>query len=180
MYKPETIEIRKQMAKMHDDMQKKLSEAMEKNEYVEATWLCYAIFEQRVNRMIMKHIHKCPKQNRPKNKAPVGINTKIVCIIKLIKCAYGAYGLLDIKVFSDIKGWCKRRNALVHALLDINSYQKYDQMFEKLAIEGESLVYRVYKEATKLRDWCNEGNHFQKYPPITCKCEKWRCICEDD
>ncbi|MBR3554998.1 MAG: hypothetical protein IKN89_03730 [Oscillospiraceae bacterium] len=152
MYKPESIQLRKKMAKMHDEMLSKLASAIANGEYVEASWLCYAIFEQRIARMIVKHIHKCPKQDRPKEAAPVGIDTKLVCISKLIKSNYGAYELLDKNVFSEVKGWCRKRNALVHELLDVNSYKKYDKAFKDLAIEGEGLVYQVYSEATKLRD----------------------------
>jgi hypothetical protein len=179
MHKREALDTRLQMARMHDSMVDKLEKAMELGEYVEASWLCYAIFEQRVTRIIQKHIHKCPKQHRSSKSKTVGISTRLDCIVKLSKQGYGGYALIDYTVFSQIKKWCRRRNVLVHSLLDISSYKKYDTAFQELATEGYKLVPLVYEEATKIRNWCNENHTFPKFPEIKCSCKNQRCICEE-
>ena len=179
MPKREALDTRIQMARMHDSMVEKLNDAMEKGEFVEASWLCYAIFEQRITRMIQKHLHKCPKQDRSLSAKNVGIATRLDCIIRLSKQGYGGYSQVDDKVFSKIKKWCRRRNKLVHSLLDINSYKKYDVAFKELAEDGALLVPLVYDEATKIRNWCNEGNSFPRFPSIKCQCTNQRCIHEE-
>ncbi len=178
--KQESIDTRIKMARMHDTMLQKLDEAMDRHEYVEACWLCYAIFEQRITRMIQKHIHKCPRQKRAKNDHHVGIATRINCISKLAKQNYGAYATIDRKVFKSLLDWCDSRNRLVHALLDINIYKKYDAEFQKLAKTGYDLVLQVYAEAAKVRSWCNDNNHFGKFPDVKCRCKKKRCIVEEE
>ena len=179
MPKKEALDTRLQMARMHDSMVEKLDSAMKKGEYVEASWLCYAIFEQRVTRIIQKHLHKCPRQHRSEKAKDVGISTRLDCIIKLTKQGYGGYTHVEHKVFSQIKKWCKQRNLLVHSLLDIKSYKKYDEAFKELAEEGYLLVPQVYDEAAKIRNWCNENNSFPKFPELKCQCRNQRCIHEE-
>ena len=166
------------MAIMHDEMLKRLETAMSNNEHVEASWLCYAIFEQRITRMIEKHITKCPRQKRSSDDARVGISTRITCIIKLAKSNYGAYATIDHKVFSRLANWCTRRNKLVHSLLDVDTYKKYDAEFKELAKDGYALVHLIYQEAAKVRNWCKDNKKFGKFPNIACRCTKKRCICE--
>ena len=179
MNKKESLETRKKMAVMHDAMIDKLDMAMKKKRYVEASWICYAIFEQRITRMIMKHLSKCPRQNRSEKHKDVGIRTRIDCIIKLTKQGYGAYACVDGSVFKKLKLWCKRRNDLVHALLDISRYKKYDMEFKKLAEDGYALVPKIYEEATKVRNWC-DLNSFPKFPDLKCPCKNQRCIHEEE
>ncbi len=178
MAKKESFETRCQMAKMHDAMVEKLNAAMKKQEYVEASWLCYSIFEQRVTRLIQKHLNKCPKQCRSEKAKDAGISTRIDCIVKLAKQGYGAYAQIDYSVFVKVKKWCRCRNTLVHSLLDINSYRKYDTAFKELAEEGSQLVPLIYTEATKVRNWCNADNSFPKFPEIRCQCKSQKCIHE--
>ncbi len=179
MKNKETIENRKQMAVMHDSMIDKLDKAMRSKEYVEASWLCYSIFEQRTTRIIMKHIHKCPRQDRSKEKKNAGIRTRIDCILRLSKQEYGAYKYMNGNVFRKVKQWCDERNKLVHSLLDLDSYQKYDKAFKNLAEEGYSLVPQVYHEATIIRDWCLQ-NSFTKFPDLRCQCKNQQCIHKEE
>lgn len=171
----EPYEKRCEMAVMHDEFKRRLENAYEKGEYVEASWLCYAIFEQRIQRLIEKHIRKCPRPKR-NNNAPVSISTKIKCIRNLSEAKYGGYENFDIELLDAISKWCTKRNSLVHSLLDISTYRQYDKDFRALAESGIPLVERLYSEVTKVRNWYYEKN-FGEFPIIKCKC-KTRCIIE--
>lgn len=154
MKEKDSYTMRLEMAHMHDDFLARLDKAMENKEYVEASWLCYAIFEQRIARMMEKHITKCPKQKRQDNKSPVGISTKLLCLQKLCKIEYGAYVDVDRNVLKEIADWCKSRNQLVHGLVSLEHYKKYDTEFKSLAEAGAPLVKKLYSEASKVREWC--------------------------
>lgn len=175
----ESIEVRTEMAHMHDEYLRRLDVAMEQKQYVEASWLCYAIFEQRIARIMKKHIRRCPRGKRSSNEKPVSITTKTICIKKLCKLKYGPYAQFDKKLMEDVEKWCSERNTLVHGLVSLDHYKRYDAEFKELAHSGQPLVDRLYEEAKRVRDWCNDGNSFGKFPEIKCRC-KHRCIREED
>lgn len=174
----EPYPVRCEMAKMHDKFLDNLETAMKKKQYIEASWLCYAIFEQRIGRIIEKHLIKCPKGKRGKDEKPVGIATKLSCLKKLCKLKYGPYAEFDRKLLEDIRSWCKQRNELIHGLVSLEHYRKYDKEFKELAISGEPLVKRLYEEATRVREWCRGDYQLEKFPEIKCRCEH-RCIYEE-
>lgn len=179
MKREEPYEIRCEMAKMHDTFLNKLDSAMKKKRFVEASWLCYAIFEQRITRIIKKHIVKCPRGKRGKDEKPIGITTRLLCLQKLCKQKYGPYADFDCELLREINTWCKRRNALIHGLVSLEHYKKYDNEFESLSKDGEPLVKRLYAEATKARGWYRADNHLEKFPEIKCRCDH-RCVYEED
>ena len=167
-----------EMAQMHDSFLGKLRKAISEKQYVEASWLCYAIFEQRISRIIEKHIIKCPKGKRSKDEKPTSISTRILCLKKLIKCEYGVYAEFDKSLLEDIDKWCKKRNRLIHGLVSLDHYKMYDEEFKELALAGAPLVERLYAEATKVREWCRNDNQFPKFPEIKCRCAH-RCVYEE-
>lgn len=173
--KKEAYEERCKMAEMHDDFKKRLDQAYTRKEYVEASWLCYAIFEQRIQRLIEKHIHRCPRRKRT-DTHPVGIKTKIQCIRKLSKVKYGGYADFNMRLLDDISKWCDKRNELVHSLLNVSTYRQYDKDFYNLAKEGLPLVEQLYSEASKIRAWYY-AETFGAFPEIKCRCTQ-RCIFE--
>ena len=175
----EAYTVRAEMALMHDDFLSRLDRAMKKKQYVEASWLCYAIFEQRITRLILKHISQCPKQPKEKNSAPVSISTKISCLKELVQAGYGGYAAFDSQLLSDLEKWCRTRNALVHGLVSLEHYKQYDKEFATLAKVGEPLVKRLYKESTKLREWWYTNKEFGTFPEFKCKCKKQRCVYEE-
>lgn len=175
----ETLEVRREMAEMHDKFLDNLETAMKKKQYIEASWLCYAIFEQRIERIIEKHVKKCPKGKRQKEEKPVSISTKLLCLKKLCKQKYGPYADFDKILLTDIKSWCNLRNDLIHGLVSLEHYRKYDKEFKELALSGEPLVKRLYKEATKVREWCREGHQLGKFPEMKCRCGH-RCVYEEN
>ncbi len=175
----ESYETRCEMAVMHDKFLDNLTSAMAKKQYTEASWLCYAIFEQRIGRIVEKHIKKCQKGRRSKNEKPVSITTKLVCLKKLCKQKYGPYADFDKGLLDEIGVWCKQRNDLIHGLISLEHYKKYDKEFKNLATSGAPLVERLYTEATKVREWCRKDNQFEKFPNMKCQCGH-RCICEEE
>ena len=176
----EPYEIRRQMADMHDEFLDRLSHAIDEEAYVEAAWLCYSIFEQRTNRIVEKYISECPKEKRLKKGNPIKISTKLHCIRKLIEKQYDPFAGFDMELINEIQKWCKARNELVHGLVSLEHYKKYDEEFEMLAKSGAPLVKRMYGEATRIREWYrNENNQMGTFPVFRCKCEK-RCIIEKE
>lgn len=171
----EPLEMRLEMVEMHKVFLEGLDHAMKKRQYIEASWLCYAIFEQRTDRIIQKHISKCPKLKRQPNEKPVGISTKLKCIQKLVKTKYFIYAQLDRELFKQIENWCKRRNTLIHGLVSLEHYKHFDKEFKKMAEDGAPLAHRIYDEAKKVRDWCNADNHFGQFPDTKCRCDH-QCI----
>lgn len=178
MKERDSYEVRLEMAHMHDDFLNRLEDAMTKEQYVEASWLCYAIFEQRIERIICKHISKCPKGRRGKDDKPVGIATKILCLKKLTKLKYGPYKNFSRELLNKMDDWCKMRNTLIHGLVSLEHYRRYDKEFKSLATSGYPLVHELYKEASKVREWCREDNSFDTFPTIKCRCSR-RCIYEE-
>lgn len=171
----EKLEIRKEMVSMHDEYLTRLNSALQAEMYVEAVWLCYSIFEQRITRLIEKHISYCPRQKKVKGK-PAAISTRIACVQHLIAVEYGGYKSFDSQLLSDILTWCERRNDLVHGLVTLDHYKKYDVEFKQLAHEGEPLVQKLYEEVSKFRKWYYEVNSFDRFPEFYCRCKKQKCI----
>lgn len=58
MIAKEGYAIRIQMAEMHEEFINSMYEAYDNHYYVETVWYCYAIFEQRISRLISKYIDK--------------------------------------------------------------------------------------------------------------------------
>ena len=60
----EEYKVRLEMSKMHEEFIERMSNSYDNNYYVESVWYCYAIFEQRISRLISKYIDKCPLPDR--------------------------------------------------------------------------------------------------------------------
>lgn len=172
----ESLEVRKEMVDMHAAYLQRLDAAMKNEQYVEASWLCYAIFEQRINRLVVKYLDKCPLPTK-KGSVPIAISTRIRCIENLIKHNYGGFAEYDKTLLPDIKNWCHIRNTLVHGLIGLDKYKKYDEEFENLAKKGQPLVKRIYSENEKYRIWFMGTDKLPDFPEYKCKC-KTRCIKE--
>ena len=171
----ESYEERLEMARMHDEYIHKLNLAIDDKHYVEASWLCYSIFEQRINRLIAKFIQCCPLQFQKPQKT-AAISTRIDCIISLIDQGYPPLQEYDRSLLDEISKWCENRNDNVHDLVNINKYKKYDEIFESLAKEGIILVQRLYSENGKFRDKYIHSQCFEPFPNgKNCK-RKYRCI----
>ena len=168
MIASENIKMRQEMVIMHNEYLQRLEESMNEKNYIEASWLCYAIIEQRINRLIEKHIKHCPKKINTKG-YPVSINTRLKCIQNLIKLNYNGCGQLDYDLFLKSAKWCKNRNNLTHDLVNLKKYKKYDEEFKQLAVEGFQLVKKLYKEISKYRNWWYKSEECLERFPYDCK-----------
>lgn len=174
MFANENLKTRKEMVKMHDEYLKRLDEAINNNRYIEASWLCYAIIEQRVSRLILKNLKNCKKNKRTKDNT-ASIKVRLNCIINLIKKNYNNLGQLDIELFQKIKKWCELRNDLTHDLVSLDKYKCYDDEFKKLASDGYNLIKELYKESSKYRNlWYHADGCLEAFPE-SCK-SKQQCI----
>lgn len=172
----ENYEIRLQMAEMHEEFIERLSIAYDNNNYVEAVWICYAIFEQRVSRLIAKYIDKCTIPAREDDRT-CSISVRIRCIKELINSQYGAFDGFNLKIMTKIEKWCKKRNALVHGLISLKHYKEYDKEFKDLAEEGVPLVFELYDACTDFRNrWYESEVQLEEFPKKTCQCSKMQCI----
>lgn len=171
----EAYEKRLQMAEMHDVFLERLDNAFNDHNFIEATWICYSIFEQRVNRLILKYIDYCKIPPREDDKT-ISISTRIKCLLKLVNNQYGVFAHFDETILQDILAWCDERNELTHGLVALDHYKKYETEFEGIAVRGRELVKRIYEEATKLREeWYDAPEPVNAFPP-KCKCKKQQCI----
>ena len=58
---------------------------------------------------------------------------------------------MNVSLLEDISSWCDDRNTLVHDLVNLHEYKKFDADFEMLAKCDVPLVNRIYGESTKFR-----------------------------
>jgi hypothetical protein len=160
----DSYEVRTEMADMHSEFIDRLNSAVSEARYIEASWLCYAIFEQRIWRVIEKIIDKCPKDGKTDTR-PVSISVRIDCIKKLMKYKYAGIEKVDTDALVRVKNWCSRRNKLVHALVDIKRYRTMDDEFRELALCGQDLVKELYEKVGTYRTFFNnEIDNLPEFP----------------
>lgn len=167
----ENYETRWEMAHMIDGLIKRLETAMENESYIEATWLCYAFFEQRVNRMLSKVIKYCPcKESKRQDSAP--ISKRIECLKRLIRTKYWIFEGLNPSVLNEILDWNKDRNEMTHHLVYLKNYKQMDDEFKKIAFKGVQLVEKILKlsEAVRLRYYPSNEIPDQDFP-VASKCK---------
>lgn len=154
----------REMVDMHNEYLQELNVAINTGNYMEACWLCYAIFEQRTYRIIEKIIPHCPVKKEHK-KGFTGIKTRLLCLDSLRQGNYIGFFAFDKQIFSKIIDWCERRNDLIHNLVDLEKYKEYKYEFGKLAQEGKVLVKAYYKQASDFRKWFYEyKEQLQPFP----------------
>ena len=173
----ETIEIRRQMAEMHDSVLNRIDTSYKKGNYIEVCWLCYACFESRVNRVLQKICSGCTKEKRIR-KNNIGITTKLDCYKRLIKSEYPPLMKEDVNLVTTVKGWCNERNQLIHGMVSLEYYNDADKKFASLAKRGVTLVNRMYSMGTDVREYYYQ---VEEIPPFSQKdvdnCRlKYKCI----
>lgn len=172
----EEYKTRFEMAEMHEVFIASMSEAYDNGYYVEAVWYCYAVFEQRISRLISKYIDRCSRPDRTDDRS-AAISTRISCLQKLINSKYGAFDSFDISILNRVSQWCEDRNELVHGLISLKHYKQYGEEFKKLAETGVPLVFELYDACTDFRNrWYKDGEPTINFPKINCKCKKQKCI----
>lgn len=177
MIAKEEYAVRLQMAEMHEEFIERMSEAYDNHYYVETVWYCYAIFEQRICRLISKYIDKCTLYPERTDDKTAAISTRIACLKKVITAQYGVFYIVDISLLDHISKWCDDRNVLVHRLISLKHYKKYDEEFKNLADAGVPLVFELYDVCTNLREqWYRMDEPKTPFPVTKCKCNKKKCI----
>lgn len=173
----EEYSIRCEMSDMHEVFIERMSDAYDKGFYVEAVWFCYAIFEQRISRLIAKYIDKCDKFPERTDDSSASISIRIGCLINVINAKYGAFECLDVELFKRIKMWCRDRNALVHGLISLDHYKKFDDEFKLLAETGVTLVFELYDACTDFRKQWYKSKEINKSLSVKkCSCKNYKCI----
>ena len=173
----EEYTIRFEMAEMHEEFLSRMSEAYDNNDYVETVWYCYAIFEQRINRLISKYIDKCTLAGERKDDKTVSISTRISCLKKVIEAKYGVFYLINPDLLTRISKWCEDRNELVHGLISLKHYKHYDQEFKSLAEKGVPMVFELYDICSTVRkEWYSAEQPAETFPVKKCRCSKTKCI----
>lgn len=177
----EPLEVRREMVDMHEGFKKSLSDKIGAEDYIAASWICCAIFEQRINRLMQKHIDQCPHKPFDDRKSPkiAAISVKIKCLECLVCKKYGGYANFDANLLGEIHDWCQERNKLTHQLINLNNYHDYNMRFQKLASDGIKLVDRLYEEVTKFRAWWGANQFDGEFPVSKNICDrKHHCVPE--
>lgn len=173
----EPIEIRKEMAIMHDEVLARIQSAYKRGQFFEVCWLCYGCFENRINRSLEKICSGCSKPARTDN-TRIGITTKIDCLLRLMKQKYSPLQDEDRDLISTIKGWCAERNNLTHGIISLDQYFRLDKEFENLAKRGVPLVKKLYSFGTDVREYyygADQIPEFDSKTQKTCRL-KVKCI----
>lgn len=176
----ESLETRRKMAEMHDSVLKRIDESYKNKQYVDVCWICYACFENRVNRVMAKICSGCLKESRTNNR-PIGITTKLQCYARLIKNNYAPLCKEDINLINTVKGWCKERNDLIHSMVSLDLYAEADKKFENLAKRGMKLVEKMYVLGSDVRNYYYDAEEIPLFDVnIVNKCPlKSKCIKEE-
>ena len=127
-----------------------LKYSLEKNFYLQAVLIEYAIIEDRIE-SIIKHLfgenkiyNNVAKQDKKMLEAKLNYlkDNILYCSDAWIK-KYVTFELIN-----KIKNWKKNRNAIVHSLM--NRYEESNQI-KDIALEGEKLTMEVINTATKVK-----------------------------
>ena len=155
---------------MHEYFLSRISEAMENENYIEASWLIYSCFENRYFRTIQKYRDYC-KYCRSKGKCnhkqsnDLALTTKVKCVQRLynnsVPCITNSFreGL-----FKETIDWIEKRNKLMHELLSLEYYQETDKRFLNSAEFGLNLLKETYDSCTLFRSYFYEDGYEFVFP----------------
>ena len=175
----ESISIRLEMAEMHSSVLDRIEDSYKNKQYIEVCWLCYACFESRVNRVLIKICSGCNKDARKTNRK-IGITTKLECFVRLVRSDYPPLLKENIDFIHNVKGWCKERNDLIHGMVSLEYYNDADKKFENLAKRGKTLVKKMYSLGTDVREYYYQTTEIPKFnQKVMDSCPlKYKCIKE--
>lgn len=177
MKSTERIEERLERVDMHDFFIDKINNAIEKEIYIEASWLIYSCMENRFFRTLQKYKKQCKYciGKCKKNKNDLALKTKINCVQRLfennVTCISDSF---SHDLLENTKKWVKNRNELMHDLLSLESYQDMDESFKKSSIEGKELLDQLYEACTLFRSKFYEEDYEFIFPEIAmegCSCK---------
>ena len=127
--------------------------------------------------LIAKYIDKCTIAPERTDDKSAAISIRIACLKKIIKAKYNSFELIDIDILNRISDWCKMRNELVHSLISLKHYRRFDEEFKNLADSGVPLVFELYDVITTFREnWYLSENSIDDFPVKKCMCKKSKCV----
>ena len=108
---------------MHNYFLSRIADAMDEGNYIEASWLIYACFENRYFRTLQKYRDGC-KYCRSKGKCnhkmknELALATKVKCVQRLydndVACIKSSF---RYELFKETLEWIKKRNDLITKLI---------------------------------------------------------------
>ena len=165
MKSTEQKEERLKRVDMHKFFIEKIDDAMKNKRYIEASWLIYSCFENRYFRTIAKIKDQCKYSGGKCKKASneLALRTKINCIGRIANntsCICFANNF-PVELLESTKKWVKKRNKLMHDLLQLEYYEDMDKLFEESAVTGRELLLKTYDCCTAFRkDFYADGYVF--------------------
>ena len=160
----EKKEERLKRVDMHDFFLKKIHDAIDNERYIEASWLIYSCFENRYFRTVEKIKAQCKysKGKCKKTSNELALRTKVRCLQRISEadcsCIKDAF---PDELFAETLSWVKKRNLMMHNLLQLETYEDMDAQFEESAKEGLVLLNKTYDSCTKFRElFYAEGYEF--------------------
>ena len=127
--------------------------------------------------LIAKYIDKCTIAPERTDDKSAAISIRIACLKKIIKAKYNSFELIDIDILNRISDWCKMRNELVHSLISLKHYRRFDEEFKNLADSGVPLVFELYDVISTFREnWYLSENSIDDFPVKKCMCKKSKCV----
>lgn len=155
MESTENMATRLKRVDMHEFFLNKIVCAMEEKRYIEASWLIYSCLENRYFRTIEKIKSQCiyskGKCKKPKNE--LALRTKVTCIQRLFESNCECFRIsFSDDLFEKTKKWIKKRNNLMHNLLQLDYYENMDKEFENISIEGLEILRVTYVACTRFRE----------------------------
>ena len=179
MKSTEKKEERIQRVDMHEFFLTKINDAMKENRYIEASWLIYSCLENRYFRTVEKIKSQCAysKGNCKKKDNRLALSTKVKCIQRLSNLGCECFSIsFSDELFEKTKKWIKKRNILMHNLLQLDYYENMDKEFEKISNEGLQILNDTYASCTKFR----EKFYDEKYTFVFPKEAMEACYCNSD
>lgn len=127
----------------------RIDEALEKSFWLEASWITYAMFEDRCDSLLEKSGGAIP----PPPHGFVSINKKIKKLKSratsdpLLSKVSGLFGLLG-----EVHDWKERRNPIMHNMVELpRDWADINADARKLAEDGRELLGRFSTAAMKVR-----------------------------
>lgn len=179
MKSTESMESRLKRVDMHQYFLDKIETAMEKGNYIEASWLIYSCFENRYCRVLEKLKNRC-KYCRKRSKCRPGdddlaLTTKIKCVKRLHENSVNCISLsFRFELFQETVDWVATRNKLMHALLCLDYYENTDELFKESAEEGQKLLEETYRSCTEFRKIFYSEDYIFEFPEAAmegCPCK---------
>lgn len=178
MKSTEEKKTREDMVKMHQFFLDKINAAVNSKRYIEASWLIYSGFENRLFRILQKYKSQCKycSGKCKKNKNELAISTKLSCVKRLceneVSCISESFSLDQLE---KIRLWVKKRNSMMHDLLSLETYKNTDEDFKTSAIDGQVMLLEFYDSCTQFRHKFYTDGYVFNFPEKAmdgCPCNK--------